>query len=76
MAIVIVVLFPTPPFRFAIATAFNLAMALACRGKRVLAIDNDSQGNLTILSGYDHNKLDEERSLAELTIRKCRASLK
>jgi chromosome partitioning protein len=41
-------------------TTFNLAVALARRGKRVLAIDNDPQGSLTILFGHDHNKLDEE----------------
>ena len=60
-------------------TAFNLAVALARRGKHVLAIDNDPQGSLTILFGHDHNQLDEEektlyfslvgeRSLAELAI--------
>jgi chromosome partitioning protein len=60
-------------------TTFNLAVALARRGKRVLAIDNDPQGSLTILFGHDHNKLDEEektlyfslvgeRPLAELAI--------
>jgi cellulose biosynthesis protein BcsQ len=54
-------------------------VALARRGKRVLAIDNDPQGSLTILFGHDHNKLDEEektlyfslvgeRPLAELAI--------
>jgi cellulose biosynthesis protein BcsQ len=53
--------------------------ALARRGKRVLAIDNDPQGSLTILFEYDHNKLDKEektlyffligeRPLAELAI--------
>src|SRR5439155_23321156 len=41
-------------------SAFNLALALARRGKRVLAIDNDPQASLTILFGHDHNKLDEE----------------
>jgi len=41
-------------------STFNLAVALARRGKRVLAIDNDPQASLTILFGYDHNKLDEE----------------
>jgi chromosome partitioning protein len=35
-------------------TTFNLAVALARRGKRVLAIDNDPQGSLTILFGHDH----------------------
>jgi chromosome partitioning protein len=60
-------------------TVFNLAVALARRGKRVLAIDNDPQGSLTILFGHDHNQLDEEektlyfslvgeRPLAELAI--------
>src|ERR671914_380335 len=60
-------------------TAFNLAMALVRRGKRVLAIDNDPQASLTLLFGHDHNKLDEEektlyfslvgeRPLAELAI--------
>jgi chromosome partitioning protein len=60
-------------------TTFNLAVALARRGKRVLAIDNDPQGSLTILFGHDHNQLDEEektlyfslvgeRPLAELAI--------
>jgi len=41
-------------------TTFNLAVALARRGKRVLAIDNDPQASLTILFGHDHNQLDEE----------------
>jgi chromosome partitioning protein len=61
-------------------TTFNLAAALARRGKHVLAIDNDPQGSLTILFGHDHNQLDEEektlyfslvgeRPLAELAIR-------
>jgi chromosome partitioning protein len=60
-------------------TTFNLAVALARREKRVLAIDNDPQGSLTILFGHDHNQLDEEektlyfslvgeRPLAELAI--------
>jgi chromosome partitioning protein len=60
-------------------STFNLTMALARRGKQVLAIDNDPQASLTILFGYDHNKLDEEektlyfslvgeRSLAELAL--------
>jgi chromosome partitioning protein len=60
-------------------TAFNLAMALARRAKRVLAIDNDPQESLTILFEHDHNQLDEEektlyfslvgeRPLAELAI--------
>ena len=60
-------------------SAFNLALALTRRGKRVLAIDNDPQASLTILFGHDHNKLDEEektlyfslvgeRPLAELAI--------
>jgi chromosome partitioning protein len=60
-------------------STFNLALALARRGKRVLAIDNDPQASLTILFGHDHNKLDEEertlyfslvgeRPLAELAI--------
>jgi len=41
-------------------STFNLAVALARRGKRLPAIDNDPQASLTILFGYDHNKLDEE----------------
>jgi cellulose biosynthesis protein BcsQ len=43
-------------------TTFNLAVALARRGKQVLAIDNDPQGSLTILFGHDHNQLGIHRN--------------
>ena len=34
-------------------TAVNLAVGLAREGKKVLAIDNDPQGSLTISLGYN-----------------------
>jgi chromosome partitioning protein len=49
-------------------STFNLALALARRGKRVLAIDNDPQASLTILFGHDHNKLDEEKKILYFSI--------
>lgn len=39
-------------------TAFNLGVALAKQGKRVLVVDVDPQSNLTIYAGwYDENEL-------------------
>ena len=49
-------------------STFNLALALARRGKRVLAIDNDPQASLTILFGHDHNQLDEEKKTLYFSI--------
>ena len=39
-------------------TAVNLASALAYKGKRVLLIDLDAQGNATTASGLDKRALD------------------
>jgi chromosome partitioning protein len=49
-------------------STFNLALALARRGKQVLAIDNDPQASLTILFGHDHNQLDEEKKTLYFSI--------
>ena len=38
-------------------TTINLAAALAQRGKRVLAVDLDPQGNLTQHAGFDPEQL-------------------
>lgn len=39
-------------------TTFNLGVALAKQGKRVLVVDVDSQNNLTTYAGwYDENEL-------------------
>ena len=38
-------------------TTINLAAALAERGKRVLAVDLDAQGNLTQHAGFDPERL-------------------
>ena len=39
-------------------TSINLAAALAAKGKKVLAVDMDSQGNLTSGFGVDKDNLD------------------
>jgi len=41
-------------------TAINLAYALAGRGKQVLAIDGDPQGNLTAYFGHDPDELEQQ----------------
>jgi len=40
-------------------TALNLGAALAEQGQRVLLVDLDQQGNLTMASGFDPDGLDE-----------------
>ena len=50
-------------------TAVNLAAALAERGKKVLAIDIDPQGNMT--SGLGIDKTEVENSIYELLIGEC-----
>ncbi len=47
-------------------TALNLSAALAVKGKRVLAIDNDPQGNLTAALG--HTPAEQRRTLANLLL--------
>jgi chromosome partitioning protein len=45
-------------------TTINLAHALAAKDKRVLAIDDDPQGNLTTYFGFDPDELErDERTL-------------
>ena len=46
------------------ATALNLGAALTARGKRVLVIDNDPQGNLTAALGY--TPAEQKYTLANL----------
>ena len=50
-------------------TAINLAACLAEKGKKVLAIDMDSQGNLT--SGLGVNKDDLENTIYEALLGEC-----
>ena len=58
-------------------TSINLSAALAAKGKKVLVIDTDPQGNTTSGFGIDKNNLDEtiyELILEECTINDCTIS--
>ena len=50
-------------------TSINLAACLAEKGKRVLAIDMDSQGNMT--SGFGVEKDSYDKSVYELLLGEC-----
>ena len=50
-------------------TSINLTAALAAKGKKVLLIDADPQGNAT--SGYGINKNELENTLYELMLGEC-----
>lgn len=55
-------------------TSINLSAALAAKGKKVMVIDTDPQGNTTSGFGIDKNNLDEtiyELILEECTINDC-----
>ena len=55
-------------------TSINLSAALAAKGKKVLVIDTDPQGNTTSGFGIDKNNLDDtiyELMLEECTINDC-----
>ena len=55
-------------------TAINLSAALAQKGKRILVVDSDPQGNATSGFGIDKNALDNtiyELLLGECTIQDC-----
>jgi len=45
-------------------TAFNLGMGLAEQGKKVLLIDSDPQGSLTISMGYQEPDKQENTRLS------------
>src|SRR5438876_9704060 len=49
-------------------TTLNLGVALAERGKRVLAVDLDPQSNLTMSQGIDPDELD--RSMFDVLVHK------
>ena len=42
-------------------TALNLAIVMACQGLRVLAVDLDPQGNLSVAFGADLQELESPR---------------
>lgn len=50
-------------------TSINLSAALAAKGKKVLVIDTDPQGNTTSGFGIDKNNLDE--TIYELILEEC-----
>lgn len=55
-------------------TSINLSACLADKGKKVLVIDTDPQGNTTSGFGIDKNELDNtiyELILGECSIRDC-----
>ncbi|MDL2301880.1 AAA family ATPase [Lachnospiraceae bacterium OttesenSCG-928-D06] len=55
-------------------TSINLSAALAAKGKKVLVIDTDPQGNTTSGFGIDKNNLDDtiyELILGECSIKDC-----
>ena len=54
-------------------TSINLAAALAAKGKKVLAVDMDSQGNLTSGFGVDKDNLDY--TIYETLIGECNIGL-
>lgn len=47
-------------------TVINLATALAMKGKKILAIDLDPQGNMSTGFGYDRKKRDNMKNIYQV----------
>jgi len=56
-------------------TALNLAIVMACQGSRVLAVDLDPQGNLSVAFGADLQELESTRCTSHRMMLDARGDL-